>query len=175
MCFYWRTKKLKAMGSNAVRMSHNPPAPELLDACDKLGMLVMDENRHLGDTYSPKSAADTPYADLSDLSSMIVRDRNHPSIILWSMCNEEYIQGTAAGARIFKAMMDTVHKYDTTRPITCAMSGGYDQADGITSVEDIQGINYNPGGYAPFHTAHPEMPLFGSETASTVSTRGIYT
>ena len=171
---YWRTKKLKEMGSNAVRMSHNLPAPELLDACDKLGMLVMDENRHLGDTESPKTPSGTGYSDLSELTSMILRDRNHPSIILWSLCNEEGLQGSVEGARIFAAMRERVRQFGTTRPVTCAMNGGYDQPRGITSVEDIQGINYNPGGYAPFHKAHPDMPLFGSETASTVSTRGIY-
>jgi beta-galactosidase len=172
---YWRVAQLKKMGTNGWRMSHNPPTPSLLDACDREGMLVMDENRHLGDTYSAKSSLDTPYSDLSDLRSMILRDRNHPSIILWSMCNEEGIQSTPQGARIFQAMMNVVHQYDTTRPITCAMNGGYDSPVGITSVEDVQGVNYNPGAYAPFHQAHPQMPLFGSETASTVSTRGVYT
>src|SRR5207245_10107984 len=77
---YWRVKKLKAMGSNAWRMSHNPPTPSLLDACDREGMLVMDENRHLGDTYSDHTPGGTSYSDLSDLAAMILRDRNHPSI-----------------------------------------------------------------------------------------------
>ena len=171
---YWRIKKLKEMGSNAYRMSHNPPTSELLDACDKLGMLVMDENRHLGDTENGKAPLDTPYADLSNLGSMIRRDRNHPSIIMWSMCNEETIQDTPQAARIFTAMMAEVHKWDRTRPITCAMNAGYGSPVGITSVEDLQGINYNPGAYDGFHKAHPTMPLFGSETASTVSTRGVY-
>lgn len=171
---YWRVAQMKKMGVNGWRMSHNPPTPSLLDACDREGVLVMDENRHLGDTYSAKSALDTPYSDLSDLRDMILRDRNHPSIILWSMCNEEGIQNTPQSARIFRAMMDKVHQYDTTRPITCAMNGGYDSPVGISSVEDVQGINYNPGGYAGFHSSHPNMPLFGSETASTVATRGIY-
>ncbi len=172
---YWRIKKLKEMGSNAYRMSHNPPTAELLDACDKLGMLVMDENRHLGDTEDGKAAPDTPATDLHELESMILRDRNHPSIIMWSMCNEEPIQGSPDGARIFKAMKAAVDKDDGTRPVTCAMNGGYDSAVGITSVEDMQGINYNPGAYDGFHKAHPAMPLYGSETGSTVSARGIYT
>ena len=94
---YWRVKKLKEMGSNAYRMSHNPPTAELLDACDKLGMLVMDENRHLGDTENGKASLNTPYADLHEVESMVLRDRNHPSIIMWSMCNEEGIQGSTAG------------------------------------------------------------------------------
>ena len=168
----WRVKHLKAMGSNAWRMSHNPPNPELLDACDKLGMLVMDENRHLGDTYHIKTAHGTPYDNLSDLTSMILRDRNHPSIILWSMCNEEALQGTDEGGTIFAAMKADVLKYDTTRPITSAMNGGWGK--GISNVEDLQGCNYHPYGYNAFHQAHPALPMYGSETASTVSTRGIY-
>ncbi len=171
---YWRVKKLKAMGSNAYRMSHNPPTSELLDACDKLGMLVMDENRHLGDTEDGKASQNTPYADLHEVRSMVLRDRNHPSVIMWSMCNEEGIQGTPHGRDIFAAMKRTVDAADGTRPVTCAMNGGYDSADGITSVEDLQGINYNPGAYDGFHRAHPAMPLYGSETASEVATRGIY-
>jgi len=171
---YWRVKKLKEMGSNAYRMSHNPPTAELLDACDRLGMLVMDENRHLGDTESGKASQDTPYADLHEVQSMVLRDRNHPSVIMWSMCNEEGIQSTPHGRDIFAAMKKVVDQADGTRPVTCAMNGGYDSAVGITSVEDLQGINYNPGAYDGFHKAHPTMPLYGSETASQVSTRGIY-
>jgi len=171
---YWRVKKLKEMGSNAYRMSHNPPTTELLDACDRLGMLVMDENRHLGDTESGKASQETPYADLHEVRSMVLRDRNHPSIIMWSMCNEEGIQGTPHGRDIFAAMKTVVDQADGTRPVTCAMNGGYDSALGITSVEDLQGINYNPGAYDGFHRAHPTMPLYGSETASQVSTRGVY-
>ena len=171
---YWRIKKLKEMGSNAYRMSHNPPTAELLDACDKLGMLVMDENRHLGDTEASKSSLETPYSNLSELKSMILRDRNHPSIIMWSMCNEEGIQGSPQAAAIFTAMMKVVNANDGTRPITCAMNGGYFSPDGITSVEDLQGINYSPGNYDTFHNMHPNMPLYGSETSSEVGTRGVY-
>ncbi len=171
---YWRIKKLKAMGSNAYRMSHNPPAAELLDACDKLGMLVMDENRHLGDTEEAKSSQTTPYSDLSELKSMILRDRNHPSIIMWSMCNEEGIQDSPHGRDIFSAMMKVVNANDGTRPITCAMNGGYFSPDGISSVEDLQGINYSPQNYDRFHALHPNMPLYGSETSSEVGTRGVY-
>lgn len=170
----WRVKKLKEMGSNAYRMSHNPPTAELLDACDKLGMLVMDENRHLGDTENGKASPNTPYADLHEVESMVLRDRNHPSIIMWSMCNEEGIQGSPHGQAIFAAMKKAVDAVDGTRPVTCAMNGGYDTLNGISGVEDLQGINYNPGAYDGFHRAHPTIPLYGSETASQVSTRGIY-
>jgi beta-galactosidase len=170
---YWRVRKLKEMGDNAWRMSHNPPNPELLRACDELGMLVMDENRHLGDTYSDHTAAGTAANDLGDLADMILRDRNHPSIIMWSMCNEEGLQSTAEGARIFMAMTNLVHKYDTTRPISSAMNGGWEAA-GFRTVEDLMGVNYSPQEYDRFHSRYPRMPMFGSETASTVTTRGEY-
>jgi beta-galactosidase len=168
----WRVQKLKAMGSNAYRMSHNPPAAELLDACDRQGMLVMDEARHLGDVYTPKTPRGASASDLSDLKEMVLRDRNHPSIIMWSMCNEEPLQGSEDGARIFKAMKEATLALDPTRPITCAMNGGW--GNGITFVEDLQGINYSPDAYEGFHQKFPDMPVYGSETASAVSTRGEY-
>ncbi|HLH81519.1 MAG TPA: beta-galactosidase GalA [Chthonomonas sp.] len=169
---WWRIAKLKEMGSNAYRCSHNPPSEELLTACDHLGMLVMDENRHLGDVYTPKTPHGAPYSNLSDLAAMIQRDRNHPSIIMWSMCNEEPLQGTEEGARIFAAMKKVVLSLDPTRPVTCAMNG--DWGKGISNVEDLQGGNYNPGGYDWFHQHFPDKPFFASEAGSTVSDRGIY-
>ncbi len=169
----WRVKKLKEMGANAWRTSHSPPNPTLLDACDRLGMLVMDETRHLGDTYVYNARPWTPATNLSDLASMIKRDRNHPSVIMWSMCNEEPIQGTPEGARIFKAMMDVVHEYDTSRPISGAMNGDW-FGPGISTVEDLMGVNYSPDMYDRIHKKCPDMPMFGSETASVNSTRGVY-
>ncbi|HXR08305.1 MAG TPA: beta-galactosidase GalA, partial [Candidatus Acidoferrum sp.] len=171
--FYWRVMKLKQMGANAWRCSHNPPAPALLEACDRLGMLVMDETRHLGDATGQKTSTGTPYADLFELNSMILRDRNHPSIIMWSMCNEEGLQSTQAGADIFYAMKRRVLQFDTTRPITCAMNGGW--GTGISLVEDLQGCNYNPGGYDSFHASFPAQPMYGSESASAEADRGEYT
>lgn len=168
----WRIKKLKAMGSNAYRCSHNPPTAELLDACDRLGMVVMDETRHLGDATGAKTSPGTKAADLSELKGLILRDRNHPSVIMWSMCNEEPLQGTEEGARIFSAMKKVTNALDGTRPVTCAMNGGW--GEGISLVEDLQGCNYNPGGYDDYHKRFPEQPVYGSETASEVGTRGEY-
>lgn len=168
----WRIRRLKQMGSNAYRCSHNPPAAELLDACDRLGMLVMDESRHLGDTTLPKTPRGTTATELSELRSMLLRDRNHPSIVMWSMCNEEPLQGTPEGARLFAAMKAVVRQLDPTRPVTEAMNGGWGQ--GITQVTDLQGINYGLFQYDRFHQLFPRLPVLGSETASTVSTRGIY-
>jgi len=169
---YWRVRKLKEMGSNAWRTSHNPPTASLLDACDRLGMLVMDENRHLGDTFNPKTPRGTTTDDLSELDAMVLRDRNHPSVIMWSMCNEEPLQWNDEGAKIFTAMRKRTLKLDPTRPVTCAMNDS--SYEGIALVEDLRGFNYNPQYYASYHAAHPNDILYGSETASTVSTRGVY-
>lgn len=158
----YKVETLKEMGSNAFRFSHQPMAPELLEACDRIGMIVMDENRKLGD--SPEI--------LSQVESMVRRDRNHPSIIMWSMCNEEQLQGTERGGQMFKTMKDIVLKWDATRPVTAAMNGGH--GSGITNFNDLEGFNYNPGSYDDFHRRFPTKPAYGSETASEVGTRGIY-
>jgi len=159
----WRVKKLKEMGSNAWRMSHNPPTPSVLDACDRLGMLVMDENRHLGDSKG----------NLDEVASMVLRDRNHPSIVMWSMCNEQSEAGSAAGGKTFKAMRETVLWLDTTRPVSSAMNSGW-FGNGFTNVTDLMGVNYNIEVYDQFHKQHPNIPMYASETASTVTTRGEY-
>jgi beta-galactosidase len=170
----WRVSQLKKMGCNAWRTAHNPPSVALLDACDRLGMLVMDENRHLGDSYIHHSPVGTTATNLSDLACMIQRDRNHPSIIMWSLCNEEgELEGTPEGARIFAAMMEVVHRYDRTRPITCAMDKGWLQP-GIADVEDIIGDNYNQKSYGAIHQAHPDKTIFGSEDTNEKTTRGEY-
>jgi beta-galactosidase len=160
--FKYRIEKLKEMGSNAYRCAHNPPAPELLYECDRQGMLVIDENRRLGDSSGV----------LSQAKSMVKRDRNHPSIIMWSICNEEKEQGTELGKKRGLVLKKLINKLDPTRPITAAMNGGWGK--GITEVIDLQGFNYNIVQYDPFRKKFPKMPVFGSETGSTVSTRGEY-
>ena len=159
----YRLQCLKDMGCNAVRTSHNPPAPEFLDACDRMGMLVIDETRMM--TSSDQG--------LDDLATMIRRDRNHPSIILWSIGNEEPQQGTPRGAVIARTMKRLVNELDPTRGITAAMDGGY--GDGITEVLDVIGFNYRDGKIDDFHKKFPKIPIIGTETASTVATRGEYT
>lgn len=158
----YRIELLKQMGSNAYRTSHNAPTPELLDACDRLGMLVMDETREF--SSSPQG--------LSELESMVKRDRNHPSIILWSIANEEPEQGTECGARMGRTMKEAILRLDTMRPITAAMNGEWGQ--GLSNVVDVQGFNYSMGKIDAYRKAHPVQPLIGTEIASTVSTRGIY-
>jgi len=160
---YYRIEKLKEMGANGYRTAHNPPTPELLDACDRLGMLVMDETR----TMSSHPQA------LSDLEKMIRRDRNHPSVILWSLGNEEPQQATERGVRIVGTMKRLTRRLDPTRPVTAAMNGGWGQ--GITAIVDVQGFNYTDGpGIDEFHRKFPKQPTIGSEVRGAAATRGIY-
>ena len=160
---YFRIERLKEMGANAYRTSHNPPTPALLDACDRLGMLVMDETRMMSSSRE----------GLSQLERMVRRDRNHPSIFLWSLGNEEPLQGTPTGARICASMKRLVRRLDPSRPVTLAMNGRWGQ--GASAVLDVQGFNYfHEGSVDKFHTDFPTQPCFGSEEASALCTRGIY-
>ena len=127
----------------------------------------------LGDATTPKTAPGTPAVALTELRAMVKRDRNHPSIIIWSLANEEPLQWNADGARIFKAMKDVTNALDGTRPVSAAMNGGH-TPDGFHSVQDIEGFNYDIGGYDGFHARYPDFPMYGSETASAVATRGEY-
>ena len=159
---FYRIERLKAMGSNAYRTSHNPPTPELLDACDRLGMLVIDETRMM--SSAPEG--------LSQLERLIRRDRNHPSVVVWSLANEEPEQGTSTGARILASMKRLARQLDPSRPVTAAMDAGW--GHGISAVVDVQGFNYHDHAIDDFHKKFPQQPTVGTETASTVSTRGIY-
>jgi beta-galactosidase len=160
--YIWRVQKLKEMGANAMRFSHNEMAPELLDACDRLGILVMAENRHLGD--SPEI--------LGELDSLVRQDRNHPCMVLWSICNEEKEQGSALGAKQARAMVKLIRGLDSSRPITAAMNN--EIGHGLTPVIDVQGFNYHPENYDPVHRQFPGKPLIATEIGATVGTRGCY-
>ena len=160
----FRILKLKEMGCNAYRCSHNPPTPELLKACDELGMLVIDENRLMGASEQI----------LKELKRMIVRDRNHPSIILWSLGNEEWsMEGTGRGARIASTMQEYARSLDSTRLYTVAISGGWGQ--GISTAVDVMGYNYiSHGSTDRHHKDFPDQPGVGTEEGATFSTRGVY-
>jgi beta-galactosidase len=163
---YFRVARLKEMGCNAYRTSHNPPTPELLDACDRLGMLVMDENRLLGS--NPQNAI--------RMAQLVLRDRNHPSVGIWSLANEEFkVQTTPAGGRVAATMQVLVKKLDPTRPVTYAANVA-NEFQGINSVIEVRGWNYHIGtnNMDAYHAAHPTQPNVGTEQGSTVSTRGIY-
>lgn len=160
----WRIERLKTFGVNAYRASHNPPTESVLNACDSLGMLVMDEMRVL-------SASDE---GLKQLQTIIRRDRNHPSIILWCLGNEEaLLQGTEKGRMIIERMKSIQRKLDPTRLCTAAMNGSWGK--GFTKAVDVQGSNYYKiGNLDKVHEDYPQLPCLLSEEASTLTTRGVY-
>jgi beta-galactosidase len=160
----FRVRRLKELGSNAYRCAHNPPAKEFLEACDRMGMLVMDENRNFN--VSPEY--------VRQLEWLIRRDRNHPSVILWSVFNEETTQGTEMGYQMVRRMAAVVKRLDKTRPVTAAMSGGHKAPINVSQAVDVVGFNYNQNVYDEFHKAHPDLPITSSEDTSAFMTRGVY-
>jgi beta-galactosidase len=170
---------LRAMGCNAIRTSHNPPAPELLDLCDRMGLLVMDEafdcwakgkNRHDYHELFPDWHE-------ADLRALVRRDRNHPSVVLWSIGNEIIEQwGTEGpeGWKLAARLAGIVREEDRTRPVTAGFNAESSGYNGFERVIDAFGYNYKIGEYARFRMLNPAVPLFGSETASTLSSRGAY-
>lgn len=175
--WFWRIAKLKALGSNAYRTAHNPLATAFYRACDHLGMLVMDENRHLGDTYLPKAFPGIKDGSLSDLKTMVLQDRNDPCVIMWSLCNEEWrgkpsLQASHQGTMLFQPMLKLVHRLDPTRPVTSAMSGGFNRR-GFASAEDIIGMNYSYPVYFKTHRLFGHKMIFGSEDQDGYCARGV--
>jgi beta-galactosidase len=161
---YYRIKLLKEMGSNAYRTSHHAPTPELLEACDSLGMLVLDEQRLLNSS--------SEY--VNQFKRLIKRDRNHPSVFLWSIGNEEQnIQGNEYGKRIAQSLLAIQKELDPSRTSTYAADMGND-FKGVNEVIPIRGFNYREYAVADYHRDHPNQPLLGTEMGSTVTTRGIY-
>jgi beta-galactosidase len=162
---YYRVRKLQEMGCNAIRTSHNPPTPELLDACDELGMLIMDETRML--SSNPDG--------ISQFENMIRRDRNHPSVLIWSMGNEEMISATEIGFRLLSSMKAAALKQDDSRPISIAPPPvGNFMGKGGLAVCDVMGYNYADQQAEAYHKANPKVPVLGTENVSAVGTRGIY-
>ena len=168
---------MKGMGVNALRTSHNPPAPELLELCDELGILVMDE---FFDEWTIKKI-ENGYARnfnehaLSDVENIIARDRNHPSVIMWSIGNEICEQWNEDGWKIARMLADKTREVDPTRPITAGLDWYPHCFDNrIAFYVDIVGLNYKPHLYKEVKEKYPNIMLLGSETASCISTRGVY-
>jgi len=161
----FRIERLKEFGCNAIRTSHNPPTPELLDACDRLGMLILDENRMLGGDSE----------NLRKWGEMICRDRNHPSVFLWGIANEEgAVQSSVEAGRIAVTMENVLRRLDPTRLATYA-AAEEDSFWGINGVIDVRGWNYHPFPCTDtYHAKHPDQPNIGTEQGSTVGDRGIY-
>lgn len=163
----YRVRKLQEMGCNSLRTSHNPPTPELLDACDQLGMLVMDETRMM--SSNPEG--------LSQFEHLVRRDRNHPCVFMWSLGNEEPSATNAKGAHIVTAIQQTATRHDGSRPTTIdGMINGEAAGSGTggLAVCDVIGYHYADPQAEAFHKAHPEKLVLGTETVSAVGTRGIY-
>ncbi|MET3126631.1 beta-galactosidase [Arcicella rosea] len=160
----FRLRKLKEMGVNAYRCSHHPPSVEFLDLCDKMGIMVMDENRNFN--ISPEY--------MNQLRWMVRRDRNHPSIILWSVFNEEPMQGSEQGYEMVRRMNAEVKSLDDTRPVTAAMNGGLFAFKNVSQAVDVVGFNYQMQSYDRFHKENPTMKLTSSEDVSAFQVRGEY-
>jgi beta-galactosidase len=169
----YKMEKLKEMGANAFRAAHNPHTSEVLEACDRLGILVMNENRHMGDSEDV----------LATVESLVRRDRNHPSIVLWSMYNEGLKQGYEEATKQYKAMQDVVKRWDPTRPTIGPMgpTGGARSPEetnlltglaNLTEVIDVRG--FNPDNYDEYHALNPESPMVALETGYARTTRGVY-
>ncbi|AVR43987.1 glycoside hydrolase family 2 [Christiangramia fulva] len=168
---------LKEMGTNGIRTSHNPPAPELLELCDKMGFIVMDE------AFDMWEESKTAY-DYSknwekwheeDLKDQILRDRNHPSVFVWSIGNEIIEQWNERGAEIARELADFTHKLDPTRPVTAAMNPPNEgNKIAYSGALDIIGYNYAHETYTQHPEVFPNTPFIATETTSALETRGYY-
>jgi beta-galactosidase len=161
----YRLAVLKEMGCNAVRTSHNMPTPEWVDGCDRMGLMMMCETRQM--SSNPEG--------LAQLEVMVKRYRNSPSIIIWSIGNEEWQMQSAMaeqGAKIGASMVERCHQLDPTRVVSAAVNGSNEK--GVSQSFDIIGFNYNLSFPDKYHAANPKHALFGSETSSAISTRGVY-
>lgn len=169
-----KVEVLKQSGYNAIRCAHNPPAPGFLDACDRLGMLVIDEAfdcwREGKNAYDYHVSFEDWWQ--RDLDSMLVRDRNHPSIIMWSIGNEVLERaGHSGGIQIARELADYVRQVDPTRPVTSAINGGHDrwpweQTDAVFDALDVGGYNYQLAQYLPDHERVPSRIMVGTESTA---------
>ncbi|WP_156361623.1 beta-galactosidase GalA [Sphingomonas sp. Leaf67] len=161
----WRLQRMKDTGVNAIRCSHNAQAEAFYQLCDRMGFVVMDENR----VFNPAPE------NMAQLEWLVRAHRNHPSIILWSVFNEEPMQGTEAGVEMVRRMAAQVHALDDSRPVTAAMNGSFYDPKNVSSVVDVMGFNYYQGDYDKFHALNPAKPSTSSEDTSAFMTRGAYT
>ncbi|MFI3269159.1 MAG: glycoside hydrolase family 2 TIM barrel-domain containing protein [Rikenellaceae bacterium] len=169
---------LQRMGVNAVRTSHNPPSREFLELCDEMGLLVLDEAY---DAWALKKIENGynkifPEWGERDLADMVIRDRCHPSVVMWSIGNEIIEQHKPTiGWKMARQLHNVCKKYDTSRPTTCGFNS-YPAAyvNNMAQQVDIAGANYKAVCYEQFGKDYPDLPLYGSETESVYSTRGVY-
>ena len=166
---------LREMGVNAIRTAHNPPAPELLELCDRMGFLVMVEAFDCWKGRKKPNDYHLLFWDWfeADLRAMVRHFRNHPSVIVWSTGNEMPDQRNAQGVELSKRLTAVVHEEDA-RPVTAGCNHDVAGFNGFQNTVDVFGYNYKPHLYARFRATNSLIPLYGSETASTVSSRGEY-
>ena len=167
---------MKEMGVNAIRTSHNPPAPELLDLADKVGFVVMDEAFDAWAKAKKENDYHLVFDDWheKDWRSQLRRDRNHPSVFLWSTGNEISEQRSPEGHKISEALRQIAHEEDPTRQSSAGANHLQSGYNGFQKTVDVFGYNYKPKEYVKFRQENPNIPLFASETASTISSRGEY-
>lgn len=168
---------LKDMGCDAIRTTHNMPAPELIQLCDEMGFMVMVENFDEWDVAKCANGYHRYFDEWAerDMVNMLRHYRNNPSVVMWSVGNEVPTQWTPGGYEVAKFLQDICHREDPTRPVTCGM----DQIDailhnGFGAVFDVPGFNYRAHRYVEGYETLPQKVLLGSETSSTVSSRGVY-
>ncbi len=168
---------MKSAGVNAIRTSHNPPSPEVLEFADRLGLLVIDEAFDMWRIPKVPNGYAKYFDEWSerDIRDMVRRDRNHPSVIMWSIGNEVAEQGRPDGWQVAKRLVDLVHEEDRTRPTTA----GFDNWTGaiknkVAEQVEIQGFNYKPNHYEEILKGHPDWMILATESSSTVSSRGVY-
>lgn len=169
---------LKDMGANAIRTSHNMPAPELVELCDEMGMMLMVEPF---DDWSFRPKSPNGYGRFfpewaeRDITNMVKHYRNNPSVVMWSIGNEVPSQWGPDGVQELVMLQDMIKGLDTTRPVTCGMDQiGAVLDNGFAASLDIPGFNYKPQYYEKAYGMLPQRMILGSETASTVSSRGVY-
>jgi beta-galactosidase len=169
---------LKAMGCNAIRTAHNPPAPELLDLCNKMGFIVMDEAFDMWKKKKNKFDYGNDFTEWyrKDLEDLVKRDRNHPSVFMWSIGNEIREQFDSSGTTIAKELVQIVNNLDSTRPVTCALTENNPEKNFIyqSHALDLLGFNYKLYDYSELPKRFPGENIIASETASAFASRGHY-
>lgn len=159
----YRLSKLKSIGVNAYRCAHNNPDPDVLDLCDKMGILVIDENRKFNFSDQTKK----------QVQSMCYRDMNHPSVIVWSVGNEEPLQNTKTGKALVRQLKRYVHSIDPLRPVTVALNGGFYDSY-VAGESDIVAVNYRINDYDSMHEVHKGKCIVATESGASGNGRGIY-
>lgn len=173
----YRLQLLKEMGCNAIRGTHNPHAPELLELCDEMGFYYIDEAFDEWRTKKTENGYHLLFDQWAekDLKAMILRDRNHPALIMYSIGNEIKEQGEKEGAKLTRYLSRICRGTDSTRPVTAGFNNlAAAIKNGLADAVDIPGWNYKPDQYVSLHRQHPNWIIYGSETVSTVSSRGVF-